>query len=125
MSLIKTHQAELISEVKKYAKEFNYDPQITRITSFPEYGHELNGFFANIAPFIGSIFVFCYMFVLTWFINSVVLEKEKKIREGLFMMGLSETSMMFSWLLFYFIEILIMSLFLMIVLYILLYLFIC
>lgn len=106
-----------MSEIKKFINEYQYEPQITRITSFPEHGHELNGFFSTVATYIGSIFSIAFILILVWYINNVVIEKEKKIREGLYVMGLDETAMMFSWQLFYFIETFVVALIITIILY--------
>lgn len=52
------------------------------------------------------------------FTRNIVSEKEKKIREGMFMMGLNETALFWSWLILYFLEYTVFSIVATIIMYI-------
>lgn len=55
------------------------------------------------------------------FTRNIVSEKEKKIREGMFMMGLNETALFWSWLILYFLEYTVFSIVATIIMYIYIY----
>lgn len=93
-----------MSEVKKFTKEYNYDPQITRITTYPQFPYYLSTYFTHLAQYFGLCYNLVYIFTMSWLIYGVVSEKEKKIREGMFIMGLNESALFWSWIIVYYIE---------------------
>lgn len=107
-----------MSEIRKLTKEYNYDPQITRITLFPQFVQENSLFFSSLSMAVGTLFVLIYMYTSSWMVYDVVYEKEKKLREGMCMMGLNETALNCSWLIIYFIETTVSALLITIIMYI-------
>lgn len=93
-----------MKELKKYAKEYNYDPQITRITMFPQQKTEINYFFVQSATFLGTLFILLYVYTSSWQIYEIFSEKEKKLKEGMCIMGLNELSLFWSWLIVHFVQ---------------------
>lgn len=91
-------------EIRKLTKEYNYDPQITRITMFPQQKTEINYFFVQSATFLGTLFILLYVYTSSWQIYEIVSEKEKKLKEGMSIMGLNELSLFWSWLIVHFVQ---------------------
>lgn len=66
---------------------------------------------------MGTLFVLSYIYPVTWLIRGIVSEREKKISEGMFMMGLNELSLLWAWLINYFFETIIMAAFITLIVY--------
>lgn len=107
-----------MTEIRKLTKEYNYDPQITRITLFPQFAQERSTFFYSLSLAVGTLFVLIYIYPSSWMVYDVVYEKEKKLREGMCMMGLNESALNCSWLIVYFVETTISALLVTIIMYI-------
>lgn len=114
MLLNSTHPTELMSEVRKFTNEYQYDPQITRVTTYPQFPYYLSTYFERLGMFFGLCYNLVYIFTFSWLIYGVVSEKEKKIREGMFIMGLNESALFWSWIIVYCIETVFMALVIMI-----------
>lgn len=121
MAAMKLIQSEynvlFVKELSNLLREYQYEPQSVRVSAFPQFAYQKNRFFEHLSFAFGTLFVLAYIYPATWLIRGMVSEKEKKIREGMFMMGLNEMSLLWAWLITYFIEFLIMAAFIVLIVY--------
>jgi ATP-binding cassette subfamily A (ABC1) protein 3 len=78
------------------AEPGRYLPTIVDVAGMPEEGKVTNGFYSNVVPVLGMLFILGFMYssygLMTWLIT----EKETKIRESLKMMGVQTSSLLAS-----------------------------
>lgn len=95
-------EEEFKNEREKFIRETKVGDNY-KITSFPQIGYTKNVFFSHLGMVFGSLFIIAYIYPSSWLIRGIVAEKEKRIREGMFMMGLNESSLLWAWLTTYFV----------------------
>ncbi|CAM9958417.1 unnamed protein product, partial [Discosporangium mesarthrocarpum] len=78
------------------------DAPTVRVADFPHPEYAENGFWSQIGTFFSVLMVISVMYPVSNVINALVKEKELRIKEGLKMMGLTDTAHTASWVFHFF-----------------------
>ncbi|PIA53512.1 hypothetical protein AQUCO_00900239v1, partial [Aquilegia coerulea] len=82
----------------------NFSPSNIRIAPFPTRAYTDDEFQSIIKKVMGVLYLLGFLYPISRLISYSVFEKEKKIREGLYMMGLKDEIFYLSWFITYLIQ---------------------
>jgi ATP-binding cassette subfamily A (ABC1) protein 3 len=85
----------------QWLRSESYMPQTVDFVPFPTTAYQSNGFYTVASQMFAFFFTISFLFPVSRLIRGLVAEKEMKIREGMRMMGLSDSALFGSWLVTY------------------------
>ena len=94
-----------------YRRE-HYLPFGVSMTAFPRPAYALDDFFNIVGDLLPLLYIILFLVPLSQIVSGIVLEKERRTKEQLKMMGLSEVKILSSWFLTYLIYFAVLALFL-------------
>ena len=90
----------------------SYLPYGVSMVAFPRGRYQIDDFFALIGQLLPLLYILCFLVPVSQIVAVIVLEKERRTKEQLKMMGVNETKIIASWYLTYIIYFALLAVFL-------------
>ncbi|KAJ3669241.1 hypothetical protein LUZ60_011191 [Juncus effusus] len=98
------NNSNISSEMNWGNNKYRYIPQNINIAPFPTREYTDDEFQTIVKRVMGVLYLLGFLYPVSRLISYSVFEKEQKIKEGLYMMGLKDETFYLSWFITYFIQ---------------------